>query len=509
MSADDSDSVTIASEGLITLVGNVLSKGSGLIFLIIVTRLINPSVFGTFVLALSIVMIIKSFFSLGAANAIDYFIPQYLHKGSTSQAGGLFWKVVKVGLLSGTAGVAATVFVSFYVSTYFNSPNLDNVVLFLSIIVPLGILYSIILKTFASIAELRYRVLVKDISRSLGKIVITAVLAVLGFEIAALVGGEYLALFGAILVGWHLIRKNISWVFGSTQSPESTHSIINYSTPLMLSGILLVLVNQIDLLVIGYFMGSEAVGLYRVQYQLAGNLVIVLSAMTPIFKPIIAESNVHGREIAAPYKNTTRWGIAGTLPIAITLVLAPNHYLRMIFTEAYVKTSLPFLILVLGNMINIAAGPDGQLLSGLGKTRINMISTALLIILNFVLNWVLVQQFGIIGAALGTSFAIFCTVCFNIGIIYMLVGVHQFSTQLIRVFLATIVPLAIGALFVRQTSGLVLTIGLPIVVITTYVGGLIMTSAVTRTDLEFLRSMNRESNFKIIELLEDLLQYLK
>ena len=53
------DATTLATQSGITLGGSLLGRTLGLIFLLIVTRLVTPDVYGVFVLAVTIVMFVR------------------------------------------------------------------------------------------------------------------------------------------------------------------------------------------------------------------------------------------------------------------------------------------------------------------------------------------------------------------------------------------------------------------------------------------------------------------
>ena len=63
-------------------------------------------------------------------------------------------------------------------------------------------------------------------------------------------------------------------------------------------------------------------------------------------------------------------------------------------------------LLVLGQFINAASGPCGNVLTMKGWTWLNLINSLILAIVNFILNFMMIPRYGLLGAALATAFSL-------------------------------------------------------------------------------------------------------
>ena len=499
MSDDLSESTTIAKQGAITFVGKVLSRVAGFVFLLVVTRLIGPSTYGAFVLATAIISFANRIFGLSIDRSVDYFIPEYLSNGEYGKAKSVLVNAFLIGTIGGILGIAVIFIASNQLSKLSNKPKLVSILPILSLIIPLAIYNSILLNSFSSIKKLKYRVYTEDVARSAGKILITAGLLMLGLEATGLALGHLLALLLSVLVGFYFLLKNYENVIHGEIKPISTKEMLSYSLPLVFSGLIFSLVGQIDYLVIGYYTTTDAVGRYRVGYQLASYLLIGLLALTPIIKPLISEEKNNAGAIRARYQLATRWITMITLPMGVTLALAPQLYLSVLFTAQYATAGSSIVILIAGYIFNSAIGPEGKIIQGLGHTRLTLFNSIVLLVINGSLDVLLVPRLGIIGAAIGTASALSIAGIVGVIEVYYLRRIHPFTTNLIKIFLSGTGGLIVGNLFVALVqSDITSAVLLPVVVSISYLCCLIGLRSFIEEDLKIAGLVDNKIGYQIV-----------
>ena len=451
--ADETDGgiLTLATQGSITFVGNILGKALSFIFIAVATRLVSPSEYGIFTLGLSIVLFVQGFASLNIYRSVDFFIPQFLINSEYGKAKKTLQNAFVIGVSTSVIGAIILFFSKDRLATLFNEPAIAAVLPLFLLLIPLQTVFRLLMVSFNSIKKMKYRVAVKNIFNPLVRTLGAIVLVSIGARVMGLIGGYLIGITLAILSGFAFLFYEVDWLRDTKAAPISTRSLVSYSLPLMFAGVIYSIVGQIDYFVIGYFLGSASVGQYRVAYLLSANLLIVLSAMTPIFKPMVAESKSDTARLERHYQLATRWVTMFTLPIAIMLILAPEVYLSILFTEQYAVAGAAVVALTFGYLFNASFGPEGMILEGLGRTRLTLFNTIVLVSVNGLLDVFLVPQFGILGAAIATGTAL--TVAGFAGVleIYILRSVIPFSSSLARIWLAGI-PAAGCGLFLVSLS---------------------------------------------------------
>jgi O-antigen/teichoic acid export membrane protein len=116
---------------------------------------------------------------------------------------------------------------------------------------------------------MKYYVYLQSIVRPTFKIVFISLLLLLGLELTGLLIGHVIAIGATIVVGSFLIGR-----LDFTQNVTNFQTIpismlVGYSLPLMFSGMISATIGQIDYYLIGYYMNSADVGIYKVGFLIS------------------------------------------------------------------------------------------------------------------------------------------------------------------------------------------------------------------------------------------------
>lgn len=494
----ESGVLTLATQGSITFVGNIAGRGLGFLFVAVATRLVSPEEYGVFTLALSIVMFVQGFVGLNIYRSVDYFIPQFLSNSEYGKAKRALRKVLVIGTATSVLGAVALFLARNLISSVFDESLLLVALVPFVLLVPLETINRTLLASFNSIKKLKYRVLIKDVLNPLTRIIAAVALVASGAGILGLVGGYLVGLAVAVLFGILFLIYEADWVRSPGTEQVSTRSLLSYSLPLVLAGVIYALVGQIDYFVIGFFLEPADVGQYRVAFLLASNLLIVLTAITPVFKPIVAENRMEDGVLKGRYGLATRWVTMLTLPLAVTLILAPEVYLSLLFTDAYTEASAAVVALSIGYLLNASFGPEGMILEGLGHTRLTLLNTLVLVGTNGLLDILLVPQLGILGAGIATGTAL--TLAGFVGVIeiYYLRGLIPVSRKLLSVWFAALGPIGSGLYLVAYTQFRPVSILLPLVVVVSYILSLRAVRGFGDEDFEVAKRVDAKIGYPVL-----------
>ncbi len=500
----DADRTAIlAKQGSITFAGDVIKKLFGFLIVAVMTRLVSPGVYGLFIIAVSLVLLVQTLAGLGLPKAVDYFVPQYLADGDEASARGVVYTAGSIVLLSSTLVAGTLIALRWRVAELFGEPALAFAVLLLAGTMPLLALYNVLLASFYAIKRLKYRVYMRDFVRPTVRLLVTALLLLSGFGLIGIVGGYFVGLLVAVVVGALLLIRNAPQLLYGPVKPAAPRPMLSYATPLAVAGLIYVILGQIDYFVIGFFGTAEGVGTYRVGYMLAANLLIVFTAVSPVFKPLIAEVRDDDDDVRRQYRTATRWVAGLTLPLAITLSLGSSAYLSLVFTPQYATASLAVVILAVGYLINVTCGgPDGALLQGLGYSRLVFLNTALLLAINAVGSALLVPRFGINGAAIGTATALVVAGVAAVSEVYLVRGIHPLTRSLGKLFFSAIPATIVGGIIVLFFPAIFVAVLLPIAVFGSYAGVVVASGALTNADVSFAAQLGPKAERFVAAVVE-------
>lgn len=221
-------------------------------------------------------------------------------------------------------------------------------------------------------------------------------------------GLDMWALVYGLIVGFAV---GSAWTFWKLETAfetprrEYAWSLYDYAKFNLVPTLGLKIHNWMDVLIIGWFLTPAAVGAYEVSWRVAAITTILAGAISATVIPQTSAWQVEGRTdriedlIANAFVPSLFLVIPATFGV---LVLAPD-VLGLVFGREYAVAWLALIVLVAGKVPGVIQMLVGKCLLGLDHPDLVARATVVSIVANLVLNVVLIQQFGIVGAAVGTT----------------------------------------------------------------------------------------------------------
>ena len=215
------------------------------------------------------------------------------------------------------------------------------------------------------------------------------------------------AVLVALVVAGGLLRRALRRLPpDAREAPPAfeTRRWLRTSAPLFFVSGMRVLLNQIDIVLVGALLGARAAGIYGIASRLARLMSFGLVAGNVIAGPLIAELSTAGNRVGLERvtRLSARVSAASSLGIGVALLLAREPLLGL-FGEAFREGAAALAILAAGQFVNALTGPVGQLLNMTGHQDVNARIFGAITLANAVLNVPAIHFLGLEGAALVTS----------------------------------------------------------------------------------------------------------
>ncbi|MBW4589867.1 flippase [Aetokthonos hydrillicola Thurmond2011] len=166
------------------------------------------------------------------------------------------------------------------------------------------------------------------------------------------------------------------------------------------------LLSQTDTVMIGSFMGPESTGVYNAAVKTSVWTSFVLQVVNmvaaPMFSSLYAQGNLLGLQRLVSC--VTLWIFYPTIAIAFGLMILAQPILGL-FGPGFIAASWSLKILILGQLVNALCGSVGYLMIMTGHQNKSFKVIGCSALLNLGLNAILIPLFGIVGAAIATSFS--------------------------------------------------------------------------------------------------------
>lgn len=180
---------------------------------------------------------------------------------------------------------------------------------------------------------------------------------------------------------------------------------VRAALPFMWLGMLYLLNNRTDLIMLGTLRGAHDAGIYAVAAR-AGELVtFFLLAANMVLAPRIARLHTEGdlARLQRLLSAATRRVFLLSAPLAVLFIVAAHPLLHYLYGAAYAEGAIALQILAGAQLVNVFAGSTGTVLNMTGHERLSMWGVGLSVLLNIALNAALIPFFGVQGAAMATA----------------------------------------------------------------------------------------------------------
>lgn len=409
----DRDEASAAErEALVTIAhGAVVTSGgvSGQRLLTAVTEFVlvaglGPALYGVYAVAWRVSQVLIQLVTFGSVPALQRFVP----------AGDRAERRRIVGLAyATTAAVGATAAAGVYLA----APSIDAVTVETPAFVPTLRLFGltvgltgivmIVAAVFRALGSARGEVVFNKLLRPAARLLGGAGAIALGTGVVGVAAGMALCMLGLAVAGVVVSVRTTGIVPSLRGARGDLRRFYNHAVPVAMSSFGKVFQNRIDLLLVGALLTAVAAGIYNVVIVLISIAWIPLLSFNQLLPPVASDlyADDEMEILDAVYSSVTRLIVTSVLPLLAVLGVYGTELLGL-FGPTYTRGYLPLVVYLGGVFVGSAVGATGWLLMMTDHQYARMALDWLLAVLNVVLTYLFIVEFGLVGAAFGTSLAI-------------------------------------------------------------------------------------------------------
>ncbi len=442
VSSDDLSSL-LASTTLI-LFGIGLTSVSQLLERVLVARAFGPDVYGEVAMGMAIMTIGTTVSLLGLSQGIARYVSRFDNERDVR---GAWWMGMGLGVPVSVIVSAVLLWnVERIVPYLFESGSSSDLLSLFVLVIPVHVGVTVSVATLRGLENTRYKLYAKDLLQPGVRLALIVVVVVAGAGVAS-VGYAYIVSGIVALAAASAFSNRLVDLVGPTRF--RVREMLAFSTPLLLSALLSVLLTRMDTLMVGYFRTATEVGMYSAAYPLANSLLMVLSAFGYLYLPLTSRLDADGKhdEVDGIYRLTTKWMYVVTFPGFLTFLLFPGDVLSLFFGPEYTDGGIALAILSVGFFTSAALGRNRSTLTALGHTPLILAADVLTLGLNFSLNVALIPSYGFVGASIASVAAYVTRNIALSTILYLKAGISPFSRQTVTAYVAlpvTVLPVGFG-----------------------------------------------------------------
>lgn len=334
-----------------------LSKAAIVVSTIVLARILVPADFGLFALGLLVVNYLDRIKDVGVGASLVYRREPWTRMART----GLPLSLLSSILLAAVAFVAAP-----WVATFFHDPAAADLVRALSLVVLVSGLCVVPESKIRREVDFRRR-LVPETSAAVVKGGLAIVLALNGYGVWSLVWSQLAGSAVAMVLYWLVAGWRPSFGF----DVGDARRLLRYGVPSAMVAVFALLIENIDYLVIGHRMSTEALGYYTLAFRLPELLVIgACIVVGQVLFPVFARLQDDRRALRRSYLGALQHVVLLLTPVALLLALLAGDLVPVAYSSGWGPVVPVLQLLALFTLVYAVGFHAGEVYKALGRPGI-------------------------------------------------------------------------------------------------------------------------------------------
>ena len=320
-------------------------------------------------------------------------------------------------------------------------------------VIPLaGIL--LIFGLFEAFARANYKVIVPNLIRSvywrvfMSGIVLLIALGIISYEylVPSLIFAWFLMLVILVLYTMNVIKLKFSLNSSFWRSSEIKrfNYFSGYVLLLTMGG---VLIQKIDQLMVGWYLGTDAAGVLTLSMYFATLIEIPRRSIMQIIQPVLADSfnkNDMGNIEVMYKKSSLNLFLIGGVLFLLVWINVFDIYEIIPRKEEFKGGIYVVFFYGLARVIDMGMGCNNEILVYSKYYKANLPMQLALVVIVLVTNWALIPRFDITGAALATCISVFTYNIIRFLYLWNKIGMQPFSKSTLQILFILSIAFIIG-----------------------------------------------------------------
>ncbi len=430
-------SVTLARHGGIAIIGSLLSNVLRFLTQVLLVKTLGPEKYGLYTIGFSVFTIGSQISQLGLTEGIIKFGSVNNNENDQPRLKGLFQlTIILTVIVSMFLAIFLLVIAPYIVRNFFDKNELDLILKYFIISIPFCVFSAILAASFRATQNILQYSVVQFILHPAIYLFLIAIFGSVGLTIIHALEAFVAAWFLVAVFGSIAAYKVCLALFYKGKAKYEPKKIFRFTMPVFISKFLPLIINHFDKVILGRMVLADDVGVYSAGGKIAAQIIIFMQAFNLIFSPVIAEYFHDNRikELNALFKTVTRWTIFLTMPFVLFAVIYADLIMNL-FGSEYVVGKNILILCCLAQFINVCTGPLEYMLV-MGKQDLDLINNCLFVAVNIILNIILINRYGILGAALALILSMVIINLVRLVEMYVLYGLWPYSLNVFNGFFA-------------------------------------------------------------------------
>jgi O-antigen/teichoic acid export membrane protein len=385
---------------------NTMALGLSVLQGVMATRLLGPAGFGLIGVVMAFASTINSLFSFRMSEIVVRYGGEYLNTGEKEKAAALMKVTALTEAIVSLLAFLVVILTANFAETYLSKTSGTA---WMFTVYAVGLLANFNTETSTGILQVTDKIKLQGVINLIQSILSTLIIAGAFFFngtitiilIAYLIGKSILGL-GLFIAAQIQLQKALGsgWWRTSFSALTSTRDIVRFAISSNISATIIKLFRESELIWVGFFLDTTAVGYYRVAFTLAHFLAIPADPLIATTFPEInrlAVEKAWGR-LKSFLRKITAFSFAYNILLGLGLMVFGRWVIRIYSGAEYLNAYPALVALAIGLTFNYTLFWNRPLLLALGLPEFPVYVTLIAGVTKLALSFWLVPQYGVVAA---------------------------------------------------------------------------------------------------------------
>ncbi|MCU7932386.1 MAG: oligosaccharide flippase family protein [Candidatus Thiodiazotropha sp. (ex Codakia rugifera)] len=207
-------------------------------------------------------------------------------------------------------------------------------------------------------------------------------------------------------------------------------NLLSISMPLLLVNLTVYILNNSGIWLSGIFLNQQSVALYGAAWKFVSVLLFPLMIANLAIQPIVVHLNTTKKikTLEKVLRGTATLLAIPALLASVILITFREELLILLYGDDYIDSAQVFLILTIGQLVNVLTGQSSIVLGLCGHQNALMYVSIISGIIGIALSSILVNSYGIIGIAIGVSIGLALSNIISLYLVHRYIGIKIYAS---------------------------------------------------------------------------------
>jgi len=326
-------------------ISTIVSRIGGLIFIILIARILNPDSFGVYALSITVILFLITIADVGFNHTMVRYVSEYLGENSIAKARSVFRYLFKMRVYLILIFFILFILIAKSLALYvFKNPDLILPFQMSAIYFIVVMLADYLSFAFFALKGMKFYAF-REVIFQIFKIIFAVLFAFFlaeNFKVAGVFLGISIATLISLFYSFYVIRKNFKNLISGKIVEIDKKRILRYSFFIMLSVMPVVIFVYIDSIMLGIFLPIKYVGFYRAALTMATSVGALLAFHYALF-PFFVEAKK--KDFKVIFTKTFHFTALLAIPATFLLAFIGPPLIKILYGADYLQASLPLYFL--------------------------------------------------------------------------------------------------------------------------------------------------------------------